>query len=389
MRLTEKSEHDVEPPLNWDVETREGISGLESIEGDWRSVFSAMADARSHHGYDAAHAYAVHLAESADRLRYVVLSDGDGVRAIVPVEQRRDRSLVLPMRVLGLPWPYEWPLGDVIAADSQAARDAVPVTMDALKRLRVPGPLLIAGPLPSDSAVWEGITRSGALAAIHPQGAWDYITTTGTYDDYLKGLGKNFRGNLRKARNKLDALDDVRFVTASDPDEIESEFSAFLAVESSGWKGATAQGEALACKPAAVAWYRAWFAALASQRACEINSLYVGETCIASQLCVRTRDVYEIHKIGFDESFARLAPGQLLMEHTLQRCFRDAGIRVADLMSDTPWHRDWGVASRPMSVGLVARSVVGRALVPVARFRFGPARRAVRAAAARASSGRR
>lgn len=368
----------------WSVTTYEGIDGLETIEPLWRPLESARPFSRAYHGYDAAFAYARHLAPEPSTLRFhVVMRDGAAC-AIVAVERRVDRSLFVPMRLRGIPWPWEWPLGDVIAADDQAAEKCVPLVLEAMRGDGLGGPLLVVGPLPSDSAVWNPTVSSASLVAqVRPQGAWDYIETTGGYAEYLAGLRKNFRGNLRKARNKLAATPGVEFLCATDGDSIARELEAFMQLEASGWKASDPHGRPISTSDKACAWYREWTGRMASQGRCEINALYLDGRVVASQLCTITGDAYEIHKIAYDEGYARLAPGNLLLEHTLQRCFESTAIRVVDLMSDTPWHRDWGVCTRPMSVGLIARSAFGRVLVPVARFRYGPLRRAVRALASR------
>ncbi len=94
----------------------------------------------------------------------------------------------------------------------------------------------------------------------------------------------------------------------------------------------------------------------------------------------------EMLKIGYDERYARTAPGQMLFEHTLRHCCDDPGIATLNLLSDTVWNRDWNAECVPMQMARVAVSGGGRALVPLVRFRFGAARRFVRRRQGRASS---
>ena len=359
--------------LTHTVTAHQGLEGLIGLESAWREVFSAMPEARAHHGWEAAYAYATTGPRAEQAMTYLALSDDHGVAAIVPLERREDRALGMPITVLGLPWDDEWPLGDIVARDdswSQTAAEA------ALTWARGRASMLVAGPLPASSAVWDGVRGSGAASAIYPQMAWNQIGCAGTFDAYFSALKKNFRGNLRKARNRLAALDGVEFRCVGGPEEVAREFSTFMAVEASGWKGA--EGTAIACRPQAEAWYRTWLEAMARQGLVEMNALYLEGACIASQVCVRTRDVYEIHKIGYDESHARLAPGQLLLERTLRRCFDDPSLNVVELMSDTSWQYDWAPTGRPMCMGRVALGFGGTLLMPLVRFRFGAARSLVR-----------
>jgi CelD/BcsL family acetyltransferase involved in cellulose biosynthesis len=207
-----------------------------------------------------------------------------------------------------------------------------------------------------------------------PHGSRDWIDATGTYEDHLASLKKNFRSNLKKARNKLRVLQDVRFVTASTPEDVRREFEVFLELERSGWKGIA--GTTIAQTPHAAEWYRAWLDIMARDEACEINALYVGTRCIASQLWLKTRNAYEVHKVAYDVAFSRLAPGQLLTEYVLKRCFDDPAVSVVDLMSDAAWHDDWCARKgEPMSMAWIARTPLSTALIPLVRFRFGTGRR--------------
>ena len=114
---------------------------------------------------------------------------------------------------------------------------------------------------------------------------------------------------------------------------------------------------------------------------CEINSLYVGEVCVASQFCVRTADDYTILKIGYDQEYAKLGPGQVLMDRTIERCCEDPDLRRLDLVTNASWCKDWQTSVMPMRQACVAlKPVTGRLLVALHRLRFGSGRRLVRRA---------
>ena len=124
-------------------------------------------------------------------------------------------------------------------------------------------------------------------------------------------------------------------------------------------------------KPRLLAFYRALIALLGPAGFCEVNALHAEGRCIASQFCVRVDAEYAVLKIGFDERYARVAPGQLLLERTLQQCCGDPGIRRVNLISDATWHRDWRpdvVRSYAAYVGLGRWS--GRPLVELLRARL-------------------
>ena len=80
-------------------------------------------------------------------------------------------------------------------------------------------------------------------------------------------------------------------------------------------------------------------------------------------------------KIGYDEDYARVSPGQLLFEYVLKESCADPAIKRANLVSNAAWSRVW----RPEAVGcynmyIATGGWAARALVSItrARFRYGP-----------------
>ena len=126
---------------------------------------------------------------------------------------------------------------------------------------------------------------------------------------------------------------------------------------------------------------------------CEVSALYGEGRCLASQFATRTGKTYSILKIGHDEAYRGVSPGQLLVEKMVERCCQDLGIERFDMVSDAPWLRGW----RPNQVRLqVAYVVVGRwpaypIMAALLQLRFGPGRwcaRWVRSMSAGRSRGR-
>ena len=79
--------------------------------------------------------------------------------------------------------------------------------------------------------------------------------------------------------------------------------------------------------------------------ACEINLLRAEGKCIAGQFCLVTGDTSYILKIGYDEAYAQVAPGNMLLEQAIQRHLSEGAIKYVNLVTDTPWHSSW----RPLS----------------------------------------
>ncbi len=93
--------------------------------------------------------------------------------------------------------------------------------------------------------LWNSLSGAETVrTAIYPQAGWGVVDCSRPFDETFSALSKNFRGNLRKARNKLAKLEGVEFVSARGPEELASALEVFLDVEASGWKGASGTGTA-------------------------------------------------------------------------------------------------------------------------------------------------
>lgn len=77
---------------------------------------------------------------------------------------------------------------------------------------------------------------------------------------------------------------------------------------------------------------------------CEINVLRARGQCLAAQFCLLTDDTKYVIKIGYDEAYARCAPGNLLFEWLLNDS-KERHFRFLNVISDAEWHLDW----RPLS----------------------------------------
>ncbi len=313
-----------------------------------------------------------------DQVCFLAVRDGHELKAVIPLHFGENSRLRMPVRVASVAYPHDWPFGEVVAPDDDVRTALLPLVLEFLRGPSNHGAhLLTVGPAPVASRLWEGLAGGRGSCFVGEIGD-DLINCTGDFETYRAGLSKNFRNNLRKARNKLASLPDVRFISVTEPDAVVRELRTFIKLEVSGWKGRTPDGEPMARDDRFVRFYEGLYTAFAASGLAEVNALYSGDTCLASQLCVRSGRMYEMHKIAFDERFAKMAPGQLLFEHTTQRCFEDESVHWLDLTSDAGWHSDWGAAPKAMQRVYLPVDSIGWLMMPLVKARFGPVRTIVR-----------
>jgi CelD/BcsL family acetyltransferase involved in cellulose biosynthesis len=168
------------------------------------------------------------------------------------------------------------------------------------------------------------------------------ISTRGSFANYEKRLNTNFRRNLRKAHNRCLRDHESRFRVYAGPDVGPPHLlQQFFDVEASGWKGAA--GTAIKCNPELVGFYSGLAQRLSDRGWLEWHFLDFDGEPVAGHFAIRFGRSLVLHKIGYDEKYARLGPGNLLFHHIVARAFADEGIDEINCLTDMPWHANWHV----------------------------------------------
>jgi CelD/BcsL family acetyltransferase involved in cellulose biosynthesis len=169
------------------------------------------------------------------------------------------------------------------------------------------------------------------------------VPVRGDFADYEAGLSGNFRRNLRKglARCERKHAPEFRFITGSDADSTDL-FQRFVDIEAAGWKGAA--GTALKCQPRVSAFYSTLVQKLARRGWLEWHFLHLDRVPVAAHLAVRFGRSLVLPKIGFDETYSRLGPGNQLFRQMLMRAYASDEIDTVNCLTDMGWHRNWNVA---------------------------------------------
>lgn len=231
--------------------------------------------------------------------------------------------------------------------------------------------------------------RSGGYRrlVIRPSKSCDYVTCTRPYEEILRTCSGNFRSNLHKARKKLQGEADVVYESHTQGEALQRGYQAFLELEASGWKGAQGAGTAILLHTDLQKFYQSLLQYAESSGEIVVNLLRVGNRPIAAQYCLRDQDTMYVLKLAYDESQARLAPGNMLLEWLIRQG-GGGSHRYVNLVGEPPWFKEWRPEGVPVynltfynatPAGLVlwattrARQLLGRVV------RHAPSRRGLRA----------
>lgn len=152
-------------------------------------------------------------------------------------------------------------------------------------------------------------------------------------------LSKNFRGNLRKARNRLAARGVERIDVAGNPSELAAALPRFIAVDERSWKHD--DGTVIAADAPYRGFLEDAVARLAPIGAVQIHLLSLGGVDIAGQLTLLIDGVLHVVKVSYDHEHADLSPGNLLLEATLRDYCMSVRPRCVSLVTGLDWHRNW------------------------------------------------
>ncbi len=341
-----------------------GRDGLNAIAPQWAAVSAGLLATRFYQYYEWFQSYLETLEPCPDAVRFFVAYRADAPVAIIPLRIARLRIGAIVIRLLESPGDPHMPLFDILCREDVSCRAVLGELVRFLRtHARLKWDALRFRNIPEDSRLLGAPVPGGALAHREVTGACDFFECRDDYDGISARFSKNFRANLRKARNRLIEHPDVAFQCVTDRDELPAALREFVAIEASGWKGTGGTATAIELRPELVAFYRALTVRFSAIGKCRINLLVLNGQTIGAEFCLLDDDTLYLLKIAHDESHAHLSPGNLLLEWVLQNVEAEPAIRFVSLVTDSAWHADWKPRShRICKLTMCNRTLRGLAL---------------------------
>lgn len=323
-------------------EVVQGLGGLDTIRGAWNTLTGRTSHPRYFHMYSWYKAYVECLETSPGRVVFVLTYQGEDLEAIFPFRKFEKRRIGLRLRVFQSPHHKHMDLYDVVLNSRLDHRSLLSELLQFLNEHRCyKCDVIQFGNVLEDSATLHLLQGDDSLrTTVFPTGFCDYLPVL-SEENLLKAVSHNFRGNLRKARNKLGKRAKVEFLSTRAPETLQQYFPHFLEIEASGWKGGSGTRSAIKLHPSLTAFYGRLLERFSDEKRCEINLLKVDGWAIAGQFALIVGETMYVLKIGYDEQYAELSPGNLLLAHVLDRLSTEDGIRYVNLITHAAWHTSW------------------------------------------------
>jgi Acetyltransferase (GNAT) domain len=206
---------------------------------------------------------------------------------------------------------------------------AVPTVPHAKSFLRHIGMPLVLRGAPMDHPVMAALLKAASHSKILKSWERAVLDVSGTFDAWMQ---ENFdhkrRKELKRLKARLSEQGQLTVDALQPAEHLAPHLSAFLAIESSGWKGK--RGTAIESDPRATEGLTAGLTAMHKKGKVRFWTMRLNGKPVASLFALVDGGEAVLGKIGHDESFAKYSPGVLLVIAATQCLFDDPTIHFAD-----------------------------------------------------------
>lgn len=283
----------------------------------------------------------------------LVERDGQLVAAL-PLVMRRRWGIPLAGS-LGNAWS---PGGELLLDPTSERAPICAALIDGLKR-QTPGLLSLDGLLYESEAnrvLLSEFEHAGIAHVPRRRFTAPLIHIGSSWPAYLSSRSHNLRRQLKTIARRADELGGIEFQRCDclPPGEVEPLLNDCFELEAAGWKGR--KSSAVLNDARARRFYLLQAEELARCGQLTIALLRRGERIVAFEYGWQSGGVRSVLKIGYDESLARLSPGQLLRMRLVEQLFAE---------SQTQWVDFIGPTTRATGQWATHRYEVGRMLAAV------------------------
>ena len=328
-------------PRSYKVTRHIGKQGYIELEAKWQQ----MADsAGSHflHYPSWFKAYLFALEDSPESVVFFAFHRDDQLVAVIPLKHKvkyLDERFRIKLSYSA--WELFYP-SEMGVCDASLERDKVSKSLikalteelnnyirwDAVETLYIP----------QQSSFYQLLCESSSFLT-KPSHPSKYLETTADYDTCMSRFSKKFRKNLRRKLNNLEKQGQYHFEFITEKAALAGAFQNFLAVEGSGWKGD--EGTSIAQQPNALNYYESLLDGYGKAGQAAIHLLWLNKKCIGAQFAVHAGSTLYLLKIGYDEAYAPLSPGFLLVDQLLKTACQREDINRISFVTGTQWMDVW------------------------------------------------
>lgn len=362
----------------WTFQVRHGEPGLQMLRNEWRSALEQYPSTTYLQMPEWFSAYLQTLAPRPRGVHFIAARHQSRLVGVFVVESGTLGGRALGVATLRLITGKHMHLADV----------GVPAAMSNVwsefhtwlhRQRELPWQVLLADGICSDSSL-ASLLRPGEGAALSVSSANSptlWLDCRQTLAHALRHVSKSHCANLKRLTRRARELGALSYEAVTDPDRLDAALLDFMQVEASGWKAGA--GSAIKLSPSLVAFYARLVREFGARGECRINLLRLNGEVIAAQFGLVSNRQLNLLKIGFASDHAALAPGHLIMQHTIESVCADAQLDRLSFVTNPPWAHLWKPeATATQRIAIFRKSLIGGALYAALRLWLARPRRALR-----------
>lgn len=301
------------------------------------------------------------------RMRALAVENEDGqLVAAIPLIERGLPGVARWASLAYTPW---FDVGDLLW-DPQAGTAALTALQEELVRRR--WAFLWLETIRTQTSRWQAFLKGARehswFEDMSPRPSVGLVELTGNWDAYYGERSRSHRRHIARAINRVTNAEDLRLEVHDDisPESLDRRLLECFIVEDRSWKGA--QGSSILrskgmwdvfCKQAEM---------LNRQGCLQLVFLKYEGVPIAFEFAHVSRDTYYAVKVGYDERFAKLAPGQVLRYFLYRELFQRRSPQKIDYVGPlVDATAKWSTLVEPVHRVVLARPGLPRRLISLYR----------------------
>ena len=347
--------------------THIGRKGFMELREPWQRLGSE-ARLEFYQTYDWYRCLLDHLAVDVEGYLFVSASRGSSVLAIFPFQRKTETRLGFNYRLLELPSDPHVLIRDIPVHPDVADTDILASLISYLEKSGQPAwDALRIGKIQANSSLDRLCTAvEGPLRHTASAGSTYVIDCPSAADDNMAHLSGHFRRNLRRLRKRAEGMGETKFVQCIEERQVQQSLPLFFEVEHDSWK--SEEGFSIASHQRLMDFYSALSQSRGPTHHCQINLLQVGRDTVAVQFGFRSHETFYMLKIGYRQAFSDIAPGNLLLNDTIDHFTKVPDVNLISLVTSPEWAEKWKSREIPLVTHLIYRRSV-RGAVAIAGIR--------------------
>lgn len=321
----------------YEVSHFRGTEGLKLLRPKWERLYQSCHNPSFYNHWSWHFSFASHLLPQD--ISYFLISENTVPVAIFPLQLAEIKKGGMSWKGYRLPQHGHLSLADILLHAQYEGQGLLDFFIRYLHDYDGPKwHILSFTKYPARSNLYYLISQSHYRAQVYSKSYHLYCGSEHTENTLSRKHLKNVNRLERKAK---ETYGDISMVRVTEPEALEEAYREFLRLEASGWKGAMGKNTCIHSNPHYDAFYQSLINEFSASGNISINLLQANGKNIAGQFCIRSGDSWHLLKIGYDESYQPVGPGNILLKQFIDTLNKEEQTCEVNLVTGPKWAERW------------------------------------------------